>query len=63
MVKQSNEERNRKRRQNYAIARKKLAVTKMVHAQERRRLQRSMSRQVVYETEAAERYVADTLLC
>jgi hypothetical protein len=61
MGKQSNDERNRKRRQNYAIARKKLATTKMVCKQERRRLQKSASRQGIKETKAAERYVSNIL--
>jgi hypothetical protein len=69
MVKQSSEERNRKRRQNYAIARKKLAMTRMVREtvqesmanQERRRLQRSALRQGIDETMAAERYVSAML--
>lgn len=69
MVKQSSEERNRKRRQNYVIVRKKLAMTRMVREtvqesmanQERRRLQRSALRQGVDETMAAERYVSAML--
>jgi hypothetical protein len=61
MAKQSNLKRNRNRRQNYAIARKKLATTKMVGEQERCQLQKSASWQGIEETKAAERYASNIL--